>query len=186
MCKVLLNYNQNSFRNLFLTSDNSPSGLCYKEANHCKGVNFRDVGDNVGTLRYNKKNGTSAWYVKISGKAYAIHRIVWFLAYGEIDATRVIDHVDGDPTNNKLDNLRLVDQGQNNRNAKKDRLNTSGISGVHFDTISNRWCSIWAEDGRQRKKSFSVLKYGQDAKTLAIDHKDSTRSRLGYSEGHGL
>jgi hypothetical protein len=121
-----------------------------------------------------------------NNSAYAIHRIVWFLAYGEISPDKVIDHIDGDPTNNRLNNLRLVDQGQNNRNAKKNKLNTSGISGVYYELACNRWCAIWRENGKQHKKSFSIGVYGDNAKTLAIEYRNNILERFGYTERHGI
>lgn len=59
--------------------------------------------------------------VEINDSMYMAHRIIWKLAYGTIPDTMQIDHVDGDPSNNKLDNLRLVTNTQNQLNRKADK-----------------------------------------------------------------
>lgn len=45
------------------------------------------------------------------------HRLAWFLHYGEIPKNQ-IDHIDGDRTNNKIENLRDVCHQQNQWNRK--------------------------------------------------------------------
>jgi len=46
-------------------------------------------------------------------KQYRVHRYVWEHFNGPIPADRVVDHIDGDKTNNALINLRLVSNKQN-------------------------------------------------------------------------
>jgi hypothetical protein len=68
------------------------------------------AGDRAGST------GT-AGYVRISldGQSYAAHRLAWFYVYGkwpEFD----IDHIDGQPGNNAIDNLRDVPRSINSQN----------------------------------------------------------------------
>jgi hypothetical protein len=53
----------------------------------------------------------------IEGKSYFIigHRLAWFLHYGTLP-NNSIDHIDGDRSNNKIDNLRDVTNQQNQWN----------------------------------------------------------------------
>lgn len=53
------------------------------------------------------------------GKAYTIHRIVWFLMEGYWPDT--IDHIDGVKDNNRFDNLRNGTQMENNQNVLKPK-----------------------------------------------------------------
>lgn len=73
----------------------------------------------------------------LEGKRYPCHRVAWALMTGEWPED-VIDHKDGDWTNNKWDNLRAATQGQNIANSRKPKTNTSGFKGVTKAT-KNRW-----------------------------------------------
>lgn len=122
-----------------------------------------------------------------------VHRIIWIMFNGDIPEGMVIDHLDGDTFNNKIDNLRCVTISLNSRNQVKSKLNKSGVTGVHYEDGKNpRWRAEWLEqDGRSKTKSFSVKKYGYDeAFRLACFHRErqiEIQNTLGggYSERHG-
>lgn len=50
-----------------------------------------------------------------------------------------IDHIDGNPKNNKWSNLRLATNTQNSRNSSKPKNNTSGFKGVSFVSRLNKY-----------------------------------------------
>lgn len=60
--------------------------------------------------------------VRVLGREYRAHRIIWEMFYGPIPDNMFIDHIDRDTTNNKIENLRLATKQQNNHN----RGNISG------------------------------------------------------------
>jgi hypothetical protein len=72
--------------------------------------------------------------LKIDGKSYQAHRIAWLL-YTKTHPTTLIDHINRDPLDNRICNLRLATHSQNamNRVASKDCK--SGLKGVHC----NKW-----------------------------------------------
>lgn len=51
------------------------------------------------------------------GKFYSIHRLIYEAFNGKIPEGKIIDHIDGNRANNKLENLRLVSQSTNMLNA---------------------------------------------------------------------
>lgn len=53
--------------------------------------------------------------IRIMGNAYQAHRIAWLHVFGNMPVN-VIDHVDGDPSNNAIANLREATRTENNRN----------------------------------------------------------------------
>jgi hypothetical protein len=70
--------------------------------------------------------------ISYQGHAYPIlvHRLVWFLAYGEWPA--MLDHIDRDTTNNALSNLREATPQQNQANRRSQNRNgLKGICAIH-------------------------------------------------------
>ena len=59
-------------------------------------------------------------YVRVrkDGKEYRAHRLIWEMYNGSIPEGVLIDHIDGDSLNNRLENLRLATRQQNNSNSK--------------------------------------------------------------------
>ena len=92
------------------------------------------VGQKAGWV--GKKNYL---YVRVNYKAYAIHRLVWIIHNGDIDNGKIIDHIDRNPTNNKIENLRIATHTQNNQNSSKRTTNTSGYKNVYWSTEKSRW-----------------------------------------------
>lgn len=67
--------------------------------------------------------------VQVKGKAWCKHRIVWTLTHGEIPEGLVVDHIDGDTSNNSIDNLRLATkrQNQHNRRVSSTEVKPNGL-----------------------------------------------------------
>lgn len=59
--------------------------------------------------------------VSIDDKQYSAHRVIYKLAYGSIPNDMQVDHIDGNGVNNRLENLRLVNNAQNQANRKADK-----------------------------------------------------------------
>jgi hypothetical protein len=78
--------------------------------------------------------------VRIPGDPYMYraHRVVWFLHYGE-QPPEYIDHINGDRTDNRPENLRKACHHTNLANAKLSTRNTSGVKGVHWAKNHNKW-----------------------------------------------
>lgn len=68
-------------------------------------------------------------YVRVDGKLYLKHRLIWIIVRGEIPEPE-IDHRDGNNNNNKWHNLRLADSSQQKMNMALRSDNTSGRRGV--------------------------------------------------------
>lgn len=68
------------------------------------------------------------------GVYYQGHRVAWYLVHGEWPPHQ-IDHIDGNPANNRLSNLRLATQAENSRNRRGS--GASGIKGTYW--FQNKW-----------------------------------------------
>ncbi|NTG86184.1 HNH endonuclease [Agrobacterium rhizogenes] len=87
--------------------------------------------------------------VLVDGTYHSAHRIIWLMVtgdwvkYPEFE----IDHINGDPSDNRISNLRKVTKSENQRNAGKRITNTSGIHGVNWKARGDddgRWVArIW-------------------------------------------
>ncbi len=67
---------------------------------------------------------------QVLGRTYLNHRLAWLIAYGEWPENQ-IDHINGDPADNRLCNLRDVTNTanqENQRHARRD--NKLGLLGV--------------------------------------------------------
>ena len=84
-------------------------------------------------------------YVNVERGAFAVHRIVWALANGRDPAPFEIDHINGQPEDNRPSNLRLCNRQQNLLNTRVRTDNTSGAKGVSYDpsSISKPWRSYY-------------------------------------------
>lgn len=69
---------------------------------------------------------------------YKAHRLAWLHYYG-VWPTEDIDHKDGDPSNNRIRNLREATDSQNLANMKKPVTNTSGKKGVSWHEGAQKW-----------------------------------------------
>jgi hypothetical protein len=70
--------------------------------------------------------------VQINKIAYSAHRLVWVLFNKEIPLDKQIDHIDRNPSNNRIENLRLADSVSNALN-RSCKISNTGIRGVSKD-----------------------------------------------------
>lgn len=176
----------------FYYDEASPSGLRWKRV-YNKSSTVK-IGDVVGS------NDKGYWRVHALGGHYKAHKIVWALNnnFQNQDGLH-IDHIDGNPSNNCIENLRLVEHTLNARNKPMMKSNTSGIHGVCFQTVRtkagnyvDRYVAAWRDlEGNPKTKCFSVNKYGKElAEFLAEEYRLSQIELLnlagaGYSARHG-
>jgi hypothetical protein len=112
----------------------------------------------------------------ICGRIVLAHRIAW-LIYHNQPAPRVIDHLDQNPANNRIANLRDGTGGINQRNTARRYDNKSGHTGVDFHA------QMW----RARINHNGAPTYLGHYRTInaAIEARRAAASQLGYSTTHG-
>ena len=93
----------------------------------------------VGDIAGNIDKTTGYCGIKYNSRRYKSHRLAWLYVYRKIPVDKVIDHVDGNPSNNRISNLRLCLQSENMRNRKIGRDNKSGHKGVSWHKSSGKW-----------------------------------------------
>lgn len=93
---------------------------------------------------------TSTGYIQVSirKKLYKAHQIAWLLHYGAWPKSN-IDHINGDRMDNRISNLRDVDQFINMQNQRKGAANNkSGFLGV--SPCNGRWKAEIFVDGKKK------------------------------------
>lgn len=58
--------------------------------------------------------------IKIAGRKCQAHRIIWKMTYGQMPADMMLDHINGIGSDNRLENLRLATNSQNQMNRRGD------------------------------------------------------------------
>lgn len=93
------------------------------------------VGDVAGYAHPTKRY----IYVFVDGRRYFAHRVVWLMCVGQWPVGQV-DHINGDRIDNRLGNLREVDNRMNGQNKHVPKQgNTSGLLGVSWMTQAGKW-----------------------------------------------
>ncbi len=124
---------------------------------------------------------TDTGYRKIQfrGSRPREHRLAWFFAFGEIPEGMEIDHKNGIRDDNRIGNLRLVTSRENAMNRTKQKNNTSGVTGVTFNPLTQTWRSRVNLDGK--KHEIGSFK----SKRQAIQAVRESYAKLGFYERHG-
>ena len=113
-------------------------------------------GDEVGTL---DANGYKVFSFK--GKRYYVHRVIYEMHYGPIPVGMVVDHVWRNRADNRIENLRVVTKSDNAKNAKLYSNNSSGVTGVRWDSQSGKYYAYIKVDGKL--KSLGLFESKQEA-----------------------
>lgn len=108
-------------------------------------------------LGCSQKNG----YVigMINKKFFYLHRLIYLWHHGYMPKT--VDHIDGNPGNNKIENLRACTQSQNLCNKTKQINNSSGHKNVYWANHHQRWIATVNYKGK--KHTFGSFKNLEDA-----------------------
>lgn len=138
---------------------------------------------NAGKPALNRPHGVGRTHLSggILGELWLAHRIAWGMHYNVRDFD-VIDHIDGDGTNNRISNLRTANMAINARNAAMRRDSTSGVSGVHWH-VGRYGRPVWVARVQVNGKrhflgSFDDIEQAKSARLSAL-------SKYGFGPSHG-
>ena len=122
------------------------------------------VGNKAGGVH--KPSGY--YHIEFNSKKYKGHRLIFLMHHGNLP--KVIDHIDGDKLNNKIENLREATQQQNCYNSGMKKLNTSGVKNVHLHKPTNKWLVQLMVNGK--KKYFGLYEDLELADLVAQEARD--------------
>ena len=124
-------------------------------------------------------NPSCTGYLKMGWKhkIYQVHHIAYYHQTGIW--ANMLDHINGIITDNRISNLREVNQTQNARNTKLPITNTSGVCGVQFHKHSNKWVAVISEN-----KKVIYLGYFINFED-AVKARKAAEVKYGYHANHG-
>ncbi len=175
----------------FIYDPSVPSGLRWK-VDRWAGRYYNVLKASAGDPVYST-NGRGYHFVRCytTGRAVLTHIVIWEMHNGLVPDGAIVDHIDGNSSNNSVDNLRMTTQRINLRNRRMQNNNTSGVTGVSYSARYLSWRASWVDpDGTRRQKWFRVSKYGEFAKQMAVDFRIAKLEELkelgeGYTDRHG-
>ena len=126
-------------------------------------LHWRKTGKKAGTTHH-----TGYIQIGFEHKQYNAHRLIFMLHHGWVPD--VIDHVDNDRSNNKIENLRPATWSQNLQNMRLRPSNKSGYKNVSWCTTKKKWAVQLSIKGRQTNLGrFDDLEFADLVATEARD-----------------
>lgn len=106
------------------------------------------------------------------------HRVAWAIYFYKWPDGQ-IDHINGDRTDNRIDNLREVTNAENAKNMRRKSTNKSGTTGVFFAKHVGKWTAQITVNGRGKHLGLFVRKRD------AIAARKKAEAQYGYHANHG-
>lgn len=111
------------------------------------------IGDKLGCKQKNTRRSNIFYvFTRIDQVNYRLHRLIWLWHYGYLPA--YVDHINGDGSDNRIENLRACSQVENSRNAKLSKANTSGYKNVSKQ--KNKWLVQLNLNGKNQRVGLFV------------------------------
>ena len=130
----------------------------------------------AGQPAFNRQKGIGYKCGVFYGKEHLAHRIIFLHAHGYLP--KEIDHINGNPADNRIVNLRAITHAENMKSQKKRIDNTSGITGVY--KVRQRWRVRVVHNKKAYDLGYFKSKEAAEAAVIA------KRKELGgFTERHG-
>lgn len=109
--------------------------------------NGNHAGAVIGTI---PKGTRSSRYstTKIHGKHWCVHKLIYLYHHGVVPDQ--LDHINRNPFDNRIENLRPANASQNTCNRSTFSNNTSGVKGVSWHKARSCWF-VYIDVNKQRR-----------------------------------
>lgn len=115
--------------------------------------------------------------IGVCGKSYLAHRVIWLLMK-KAWPTDQIDHINGNKSDNRFENLREVTNTENSKNKAITKRNKSGVQGVFWLASRKTWIANIGLNSRT--KHLGSFKTREDA----ILARKNAEISLGFHPNH--
>jgi hypothetical protein len=119
------------------------------------------INDLVGLSNNTSKHRTCVLYVDKKCVSFVESNVIWFLRTGEW-TEKIVEHKDGNPQNNSVENLRLATQSDNLCNTAIRSDNKTGVKGI-YARYGNWSVQLWKD---KKCYNFGVYKCFETAKIV--------------------
>lgn len=109
---------------------------------------------------------------------YPAHRLVWAIYHGT-EPVHCIDHINGNCSDNRIENLRDVPHKTNMRNMRLYSSNSTGVVGVSWSKALSKWQAHITVDGR------TTVIGTFDSFDQAVEARRRASQLNGYHKNHG-
>lgn len=139
----------------------------------------RNAGKPAGSVNSDGHLYATVTHANGRRQAIAVHHIAWMLANDcDLPKGKHIDHINGNPTDNRAKNLRAVDPYLNSRNMKLPRKPSTGFHGIYKHRRGYQVrLTVLPGDG---PKVIGYRKTLEEAVALRVQ----TARKLGYTARH--
>lgn len=88
--------------------------------------------------------------IRLDMRLHLAHRLAWLYVYDKFPEDH-LDHIDRNPKNNAIANLRECTHAENHQNEGVRSNSSSGVTGVSFIKASSKWLAYINKDGRRHR-----------------------------------
>ena len=96
--------------------------------------------------------------IRLKKKAWLAHRLAWLFGTGKDPGDLTVDHINRDPLDNRLQNLRLATRQQQQCNTGVRLDNKSGFKGVSFSRKRSQWVAYIGLNGKNKNLGWFATK----------------------------
>lgn len=159
-----IDINREMFCDCLVYDESSPSGLKWSKI-----LGKRTRRDLIA----GHKDCRGYWTVRVNNRSYAAHRVVWVLHNKLANRNCVINHINNNPSDNRISNLEEVSLAVNaRRSINQIEIDASGILYEERQNGRYKYWVAYYHDVRSKRfsKAFNCDSLGFDiAKQMAID-----------------
>lgn len=108
---------------------------------------------NAGKQAFTASSAAGYKVGRIFGKGYLAHRIIWCMVYGDF-VKDTIDHINQDPSDNRLENLREATKSENRANSRSRLSSKLRLKGVYWSEKDKKYVAEIIVSGKKTRLGY--------------------------------